>query len=84
MNNQNISGEIYLLITREFIKTNEHIYKIGYTQQENGAIDRLKQYPKSSKLLYHQYVFEDVKQIEKKIKLCFDNKFIKRKDIESE
>lgn len=84
MNNQNISGEIYLLITREFIKTNEHIYKIGYTQQENGAIDRLKQYPKSSKLLYHQYVFEDVKQIEKKIKLCFDNKFIKRKDIGAE
>jgi len=26
---------IYLLQTREFIKTNENIYKIGKTKQEN-------------------------------------------------
>jgi len=40
---------IYLLKEREFIKTNEHIYKIGRSKQENTK--RFLQYPKGSQLI---------------------------------
>ena len=42
---------IYLVITREFLKSREQIYKIGKTTQENLA--RFNSYPNSSVLLFH-------------------------------
>jgi hypothetical protein len=41
---------IYLLRTREFIRFNENIYKIGKTTQEPN--NRLRGYPKGSEILY--------------------------------
>ena len=41
---------IYLFREREFIKTNENIYKIGKTKQEN--LKRLSNYPTGTQLLY--------------------------------
>ena len=40
---------IYLILEREFIKTNENIYKIGRSNQNNDK--RIKQYPNNSKLI---------------------------------
>ena len=44
------SQYIYILQEREFIKTNEPIYKIGKTTK--GAFHRFGQYPKGSKLKF--------------------------------
>ena len=54
---------IYLLQEREFIKTNENIYKVGMTKQEN--LKRLKQYPKDSVLLF-QMICINCNDMEKK------------------
>lgn len=72
---------IYLLREREFIKTNENIYKIGRTGQCFMA--RFKQYPKNSKLemvigVNNSIVAENV------LKKALTKKFIKRKDIGDE
>jgi hypothetical protein len=72
---------IYLLIEREFIKTNENIYKIGKTQQENFL--RFTQYPKGSNLL----LFLNCKNcdiLEFEILKDFKKHFIQRKDIGKE
>lgn len=45
-------GYIYVIKEREFIKTNEQIYKIGKTAQLN--FKRFSQYSKGSKILYYQ------------------------------
>ena len=55
---------IYLLQEREFIKTNESIYKIGRTKQEHNK--RLNQYPKGSILLV-QIICSNCVIMEKKI-----------------
>ena len=47
------TGYIYLLIEREFIKTNENIYKIGYTKQPNGK--RFKD-PSSKILIFFLFI----------------------------
>ena len=48
-NKDNNTNYIYLLKLREFIRTNENIYKIGRTSQ-NG-LKRINQYPKGSELI---------------------------------
>lgn len=48
-------GHIYILQEREFIKTNENVYKIGYTCHDDVK-KRIKQYPKGSKLIYSEEV----------------------------
>jgi hypothetical protein len=50
---------IYLLKPREFIRTNENIYKIGRTSQ-NG-MKRIKQYPKGSELILFRKCINCVK-----------------------
>ena len=40
---------IYLLKEREFVKTEENIYKVGRTEREN--LTRFNQYPNGSVLL---------------------------------
>ena len=69
---------IYLLQEREFIKTDENIYKIGKTTQE--PLKRMSQYPKGSKILLILCV-DDCHQSEKKMLQIFDKKFNQRKDI---
>lgn len=72
---------VYLLQEREFIKTQEQIYKLGKTRQPNN--ERLKQYPKQSVLLF-QMVCKDCDMKEKEILRVFKQKFIHRKDIGQE
>ena len=72
---------IYLLKVREFIKTNENIFKIGMTKKENYK--RFNNYPKGSLLLF-QMICHDCRYMEKQILLIFKDEFIPRKDIGSE
>ncbi len=72
---------IYLLQEREFIKTNENIYKIGMTKKEN--LGRFNQYPKGSILLF-QMICNDCKNSETQLISIFKDKYIQRKDIGTE
>ena len=76
-----MTNYIYLLQEREFIKTNEKIYKVGMTQKEN--FERFNQYPKGSVLLF-QIICHDCKNMEVQVIKQFKEKFIIRKDIGSE
>lgn len=76
-----IANYIYLLQEREFIKTNEYIYKVGRTKQENHQ--RFNQYPKGSILLF-QMICNNYENIEKYIIKQFKEKFNLRKDIGNE
>jgi hypothetical protein len=71
-------GFIYLLREREFIKTNENIYKIGKSKQEFGK--RFSQYPNQSQMYLHLYV-NDVDKFEKTLIDLFSIEFNKRIDI---
>lgn len=72
---------IYLLREREFIKTNENIYKIGRTAQPN--LSRLLNYPNGTQLLFQMYC-KDSNMLENKIIKLFEKKYILRKDIGNE
>ena len=76
-----MTNYVYLLQEREFIKTNEKIYKVGMTQKEN--FERFNQYPKGSVLLF-QIICHDCKNMEVQVIKQFKEKFIQRKDIGSE
>jgi len=76
-----IVNYIYLLQEREFIKTNENIYKIGMSKKQNHK--RFNQYPKGSILLF-QMICDDCVFIEKQILKLFKEEFIQRKDIGTE
>lgn len=70
-------GFVYLLRTREFIKCNENIYKIGKTK---NIRQRFLQYPKNSELLYVKRV-ENCTTTEKMIIKKFNVSFNQKKDI---
>ena len=72
---------IYLLHEREFIKLNQHIYKIGMTTKSNYG--RFLQYPKNSELLFQMRCINCVKN-ERTILKKFEKKYIKQTDIGSE
>ena len=72
---------VYLLQEREFIKTNEKIYKIGKTKQQNH--NRFTKYPKDSLLLF-QMSCDNCTLIENTILSIFKNNFIQRSDIGNE
>ena len=76
-----LTNYVYLLQEREFIKTNEKIYKIGMTTKPNHT--RFNQYPKGSTLLF-QIICNDCCSLEKQILSNFKSKFILRKDIGNE
>jgi hypothetical protein len=76
-----MSNYIYLLQEREFITTNQNIYKLGKTKQEN--LQRFKQYPKGSKLLLQQ-VCDGCDILEPELIRDFKNKYTHRKDIGNE
>ena len=75
------SNYIYLLQEREFIKTNENIYKVGMTTKEN--YERFNQYPKGSRLLF-QTICNDCKEMEKNIIAKFKKTFKQKKEIGNE
>ena len=62
MKNETIIQYIYILQEREFVKTEEPIYKIGKSTQLN--LKRFSQYPNGS-TLYFQLVVPDCDKIEK-------------------
>jgi len=76
----NRPGYIYIIQEREFVNTNENVYKIGRTE---NIIRRFSDYPKGSKL-FLSFLVSDMYEIENEIKeqLC---KTIKcRRDIGTE
>lgn len=72
---------IYLLQEREFVKTNELIYKIGKTKKEHYT--RFNQYPNGSILLLH-IKCDDCDCNEKDIIRLFKTKYKHRKEIGNE
>jgi len=72
---------IYLVKEREFIKTNENIYKIGRSKQENTK--RFLQYPKGSELIIQARCIDCIKT-EKILIELFKKEFIHRRDIGNE
>ena len=75
-----ISGGLYLLCEREFIKTNETIYKIG---RGNDIIKRVNQYPNGS-IVYLIIECENNIIHESKLIELFKKKFINEKYIGTE
>jgi hypothetical protein len=71
-------GFIYLLREREFIKTNENIFKIGKSKQEFGK--RFSQYPNQSQMYLHLYI-NDVDTFEKLMIELFSKELNRRIDI---
>jgi T5orf172 domain len=69
---------IYLLIEREFLKTNEAIYKLGRTSQIN--YERLNNYSKGTKLLF-QIICENSQNVETLIINEFKKKYYQCKHI---
>jgi hypothetical protein len=72
---------IYLVQEREFIKTNEEIYKIGKSKQEN--LKRFNSYPKGSELLF-QCVCNNCNKIENILIKLFKKKYELQKNIGNE
>jgi hypothetical protein len=72
---------IYLIQEREFIKTNEEIYKIGKSKQEN--LKRFNSYPKGSELLF-QCICNDCNKIENELIKLFKEKYKLQKNIGNE
>jgi hypothetical protein len=72
---------IYMLREREFIASNQDIYKIGRSEQENCI--RVVKYPKSSELISKNSCFDCLEMENYLIKL-FKNKYIQRTDIGAE
>lgn len=75
---ENKSEYIYLLQEREFIKTNEPIFKIGKTKQLNNK--RFCKYPNGSILLF-QMICNNCDILEKQIIELFKEKYIIKKDL---
>jgi hypothetical protein len=75
------SEYIYLLQEREFIKTNEPIYKIGKTKQE--CLKRIINYPNGTKLII-QIECNDCDTYEKLLITKFKKDFIHKNDIGNE
>ena len=69
---------IYLLQEREFIKTNEPIYKIGKSKQEN--LKRICNYPNGTKLIF-QTICNNCDILEKKLIAIFKTKYELQKEI---
>ena len=75
------SHYIYLIQLREFIKTNEPVYKIGKTTQD--GMNRIKQYPKGSRIILFMKC-KNCHDLERIIKEKFIKKYRIRRDIGSE
>lgn len=76
-----MSGYIYLLQEREFIRLNETIYKIGRTKQMVNA--RISQYPKGTNLIF-TIIVPNVVDVETELIKLFQKLYIPRHDIGKE
>jgi len=76
-----MSQYIYLLQEREFINTNEDVYKVGMTKKENN--ERCNQYPTDSVLLF-QMICYNCKHIKNQLIKLFTYNFKQRTDIGNE
>ena len=75
-------GHIYFLREREFLKTNEEIYKIGKTI---NIKNRMPSYPKDSRLYVCFYCPSDIDVVEKHLIVVLDRVCVrKRTDIGAE
>ena len=73
-------GVIYLLKTRESIRMNEDVYKIGRTKNMKN---RLQQYPKGSEFITTMKV-NDQRMCERVLLYTFKDKFKQREDMGNE
>ena len=74
-----MSGEyMYLIKLREFINSNQNVYKVGRTTQDQYK--RLRGYPKGSLLLFHMICKNSIK-MERLVLEKFKNKYTQRIDI---
>ena len=73
-------GVIYLLKTRESIRMNEDVYKIGRTKNMKN---RLQQYPKGSEFITTMKV-NDQRMCERVLLYMFKDKFKQREDMGNE
>lgn len=78
---RNARGFLYMLREREFLKTKEHIFKVGKTVQELQK--RICKYPKGSELLLAVKV-PDCHKGEIRLLRYMRENFISRKDIGAE
>ena len=69
---------IYLIKAREFVNSNENVYKVGRTSQDQYK--RFHGYPKGSLLLFHMNCKNSIK-MERLVLEKFKNKYTQRKDI---
>jgi hypothetical protein len=76
-----VPGHLYLIKEREFIKTNENIYKIGKT---TNIKNRMPSYPKDSRVYLIYYCATNIHEVEKALIEAFDKQFKKRTDIGAE
>jgi hypothetical protein len=75
------NGYIYLLREREFVRLNEHTYKIGRTT--NTLVNRFGDYPKKSHILVAFSVI-DCFDMEKKLISVFEKEFTKKTEYGNE
>lgn len=76
-----IFHSIYLIQLREFINSNQNVYKVGKTKRESSK--RLNQYPKGSKEIF-TIACDDCDILENEILTLFREKYISRTDLGSE
>lgn len=76
-------GYLYILQEREFFHSGEDVYKVGRTSRD--VVDRFKEYPKGSRLLFIMHVPVDrAALLEDEVKRRFRAEFRPRVDIGSE
>lgn len=77
-------GYLYILREREFIKSQEHVYKIGRTNK-SIPFDRMRNYPKNSSIIAIEKVFDPIGAeklfISKLDALCASKVLTQREDI---
>ena len=76
-----MTNYIYLLQEREFITTNQNVYKLGKTKQEN--LKRIQNYPNGTKLII-QLECENCDITETALIKIFKESFKQRTDIGTE
>uniref|UniRef100_A0A6C0IBX6 Uncharacterized protein n=1 Tax=viral metagenome TaxID=1070528 RepID=A0A6C0IBX6_9ZZZZ len=69
---------VYLVIEREFVHSDQSVYKIGRSSQENNS--RIQQYPKGTQLICQLRVM-DSHFLEREIIQLFKHKYKQRSDI---
>ena len=76
--NTNNSGYIYLIIEREFINSNQEIYRLGKTKKTIQALSA--SYPVSSRICIY-ILCNDYNNIEKELYKIFKENYKQRLDI---